>query len=237
MTKSQDVNEREGEPAPQEDGPPPREPAFKAPAPVVALTLALVGLYALQGFVSGSDAAVARFGFSPANLADGQWTGLVTALFVHGGWTHVLMNAGWALAFGPPVARLFGRGVLASAGFVLFFLVCGVAGNLAFAAVHPMADIHLVGASGAVSGLMGAASRLIERRNQLAPFASRTVVLMAVLFVIVNVVIGVVGLDAVSGGAAIAWEAHLGGYAAGLLLIGPAAWLTRRRGHQALNEG
>jgi membrane associated rhomboid family serine protease len=226
MTKSQDLKGREGGPPPQDSGPPPREPAFKAPAPVVVLTLALVGLYTLQGFLGGPDAAVAEFGFSPADLAEGRWTGLVTALFVHGGWTHVLMNAGWALAFGPPVARLFGRGVLASAGFMLFFLICGVAGNLAFAAVHPMDDIQLVGASGAVSGLMGAASRLIERRNRIASFASRTVVVMAVLFVIVNVVIGVVGLDAVSGGAAIAWEAHLGGYAAGLLLIGPAAWLS-----------
>ena len=213
--------------APERVEAPPHEPAVRAPGPAVGLTLALVGLYVLQIATGDPDAAASRFGFSPEAFAQGHWAGLVTALFMHGGWTHVLLNALGALAFGAPVVRLFGRGAVASAGFLLFFLLCGVGASLGFAALHPGAHVVLVGASGAVAGFMGAASRLIERGNHLAPFTSRTVIGMAVSWVIVNLLIAVVGLEAVSGGAPIAWEAHIVGYAIGLALIGPAARLMR----------
>lgn len=203
---------------------PPSEPALRAPWPAMVLTLALVGLYLLQGEPSG---AADRYGFSPAEFEAGDRAGLVTALFVHGSWTHVLLNALGTLAFGAPVARLFGKGVAAAAIFLIFFLVCGVGANLVFAALHPLSYAPLIGASGAVSGLMGAASRLIEQRNRLAPFTSRVVIGMGAAMLIVNLLIALVGLEAVSGDAAIAWEAHLAGYAIGLLLIGPAARLTR----------
>jgi membrane associated rhomboid family serine protease len=75
---------------------------------------------------------------------------------------------------------------------------------------------------------MGAASRLIERRGEIAPFTNRTVIGMAGAWVLVNLVIGWVGLGGVSSGAPIAWEAHLFGYAAGLVLIGPLTTVMRR---------
>lgn len=216
----------------------PREPAVRAPLPALGLTLVLIGLYLLQSMEGDPDAAAGRFGFSPASFAQGDWAGLVTALFVHGGWTHVLLNALGALAFGAPVAKLFGRGAAAAAAFLVFFLLCGAGASLGFAALHPGEHVVLIGASGAVAGLMGAASRLLDSRDGLAPFTSRTVVGMAVSWIVVNLLIAVVGLEAVSGGAPIAWEAHLAGYAMGLLLIGPAARLTARRGaHQAVNAG
>jgi membrane associated rhomboid family serine protease len=209
------------------DEPPPREPAVRAPWPVLSLAAVLVGLYLLQSTAVDPDAAAMRYGFAPAELEEGRWAGLVTALFVHGNWTHVLLNALATLAFGAPVARLFGKGPAAALAFLAFFLVCGVAGSLGFAAAHPGAHALLVGASGGAAGLMGAASRLIDRRNRLAPFASRTVIGMAGSWLIVNLLIALVGLEAVSGGAPIAWEAHLAGYAAGLLLVGPTARLMR----------
>ena len=213
-------------PAPPEQGG--REPALRAPWPALGLTAVLVALYVLQRASGDADLAAARFGFAPAALQEGRWLGLITALFVHGSWAHVLLNALGALAFGAPVARLFGPGARGGLAYLLFFLVCGVLSSVGFALLHPGQAVVLIGASGAVSGLMGAASRLIERRDALAPFTSRTVVGMAVSWVVVNVLIALVGLDAVSGGAPIAWEAHLIGYAAGLLLIGPAARLIRR---------
>jgi membrane associated rhomboid family serine protease len=206
----------------------PHEPALRAPWPALGLTVLLVGLYVLQRAAGDADVAAARFGFAPAGLGEGRWQGLITALFVHGGWAHVLLNAFGALAFGAPVARLLGRGAVGGMAFLLFFLVCGAVSSLGFAALHPREAVVLVGASGAVSGLMGAASRLIDRRDTLAPFASRTVIGMALSWVVVNVLIGLVGLDAVSGGAPIAWEAHLAGYAVGLLLVGPTVRLLRR---------
>jgi len=211
------------------DAPDP-QPAIRAPLPALALAVVLIGLYLLQTTLGDTDAWAARFGFSPVDLEAGRWGGLVTALFVHGNWTHVLLNALGGLAFGAAIASLFGPGMLAAAGFFAFFLVCGVIASAGFAALHPGADVLLIGASGGVSGLMGGASRLIERRNVLAPFTSRTVLGMAGAWIVVNLLLGLVGLEAVSGGAPIAWEAHLVGYAAGLFLIGPSAWLGGGRG-------
>ena len=201
------------------------EPAVRAPMPVVVLVAVLIGLFALQRL---GDQAVVQdaFGFSPMDLARGRWSGLITSMFVHGNWPHVLLNALGALAFGAPVSRLMGRGLGGGLKFYAFFLICGALSALGYAAVHLGAAVVLVGASGAVSGLMGAASRLLERRGEMSGFGSRTVVGMAASWVVINVVMGLGGLDAVSGGAAVAWEAHLFGYAAGLFLIEPAARLA-----------
>jgi membrane associated rhomboid family serine protease len=209
-------------------GEPPREPVLRAPWPAVALSAGFLLLYAAQSLVPDEGWVVARFGFVPAELAAGDWSGLVTSLFVHGGWTHAFLNALGALAFGAPVAALFGRDSKGAAAFFLFFLLCGVASGLGYAAMHWGGTNVLIGASGGVSGFMGAASRLLERRGALAPFASRTVVGMGLAWVVANVLIGTVGLGGVSGGAPIAWEAHVAGYAVGLLLIGPVARLLRR---------
>jgi membrane associated rhomboid family serine protease len=209
-------------------GEPPHEPALRAPWPALVLAASFLGLYALQAASGVPDQFLTRFGFVPADLGRGRWTGLVTALFVHGGWAHAFLNALGALAFGAPVARLFGRGAGGVLAFFGFFLFCGVVSNLGYAAVHWGASYVLVGASGGVSGLMGAASRLIERRGALAPFASRTVVGMALAWLFVNLMIGWVGLGGVAAGAPIAWEAHVVGYAVGLALVEPVARLLRR---------
>ena len=205
---------------------PPREPAVRAPWPALALAGSFLGLYALQG-LAGDDAVVARFGFSPVELAQGRLSGLGTALFVHGGWAHAFLNALGALAFGAPVARLFGKGGGTLAFFGLF-LICGALSSLAYAGLNWGAPHMLVGASGAVAGFMGAASRLMGGGPGLAGFTSQPVLSMAAAWILVNLIIAVVGLGAVTGGAPIAWQAHLAGYAVGLLLVGPFARLLRR---------
>ncbi len=205
-----------------------REPAFKAPWPVLVVVASILGLYAVQALAGRPDQIEAAFGFSPAELKDGRWGGLITALFVHAGWPHALLNAIAALAFGAPVACLLGTGVWRGLAFFAFYILCGVVGSLGFALLHLGSGAVLVGASGAVSGLMGAASRLVERAGGLAPFSNRTVIGMGASWVVVNLLLAVFGFAAASGGAPIAWEAHLFGYAAGLLAIGPVARLLKR---------
>ena len=102
-------------------------------------------------------------------------------------------------------------------------------GNLVFAAFHPGASA-LVGASGAGSGLMAAASRLLTHDRQLAPFFSRPVVMPGGPFLFINLIIAVVGWAPGAGDAQVAWKAHLGGYLAGLVLLAPSP----RRPAQAL---
>lgn len=213
------------DPEPQPDERPGREPIFNAPWPALLITAVIVLGYAVQSRFP-DELVFGTLAFSPAGLAEGRWGTLVSAMFLHGGWPHALMNAAFAFAFGAPAARflgLSGRGVTA---FVLFYLVCGVLANLAFAAVHPNEAVALVGASGAVSGLMGGTARLIAGRGTLGPILSSPVLALGAATIIINLLVVTTGMAPGLGDATIAWEAHLGGYLAGVLLFGVAARLA-----------
>ena len=203
-----------------------REPIFKAPWPAMVLVGAILGAYGLQVFVVG-EAAYQRFGFSPAAYEAGAQFGLVSALFVHGGLVHAGMNAAGALAFGSPAARLFGLRASGAAIFFAYYLACGALANLAFAKLHPGEQILLVGASGAVFGLIGAATRILAGGGQLAPLFDSRVLFMSAAWIGLNLMIAVLGFAPGLDGA-VAWEAHIAGFLAGLFLVGPAAWLARR---------
>ena len=199
-----------------------KEPPLRGPWPVWALAAIILASYPVQTWLLGGvDIAADRFGLVAADLAKGRWFTLVTSLFIHGGWMHAGMNAAGALAFGAPVARLLGPRGWGSLSFALFYLVCGVFAGLGYAALNPHSAEAVVGASGVVSGLFGAASRLIEHRPGLSPFRSRTVVGFAAAWLVTNVALGLIGIAPGIGAVQIAWQAHVAGYAAGLILIGP----------------
>lgn len=210
-----------------------REPAFNAPWPALLLAAGLLGLFAWQQAAPNQDAVFYRFGLIPLTPDLGRR--LLTSLFVHGNWAHVLMNAFGLLAFGAGVCRLFGVGPGGAAAFFAFFLVCGVLAGWGYLAVADSGAV-LIGASGGIAGLMAAASRVLDRQRtgqgrRLAPFTSPTVVSMAGAWLVVNLLIAVFGFAPGMEAVAVAWEAHLFGYAAGLLLIGPVFWaLARLRG-------
>lgn len=199
---------------------------FNAPWPAVVLTAVILGGFALQGLVA--EPLVMAYAFAPADLDAGRWETVVTALFLHGSWAHALMNGAFALAFGTPVARFLGTRGFEVVLFFAFYLACGVLANLAYAALHAGQQVPLVGASGAVSGLMGAAARLIAGRGRLGGVFSRTVLGFGAGWVAVNLILAVVGFAPGAGDAKIAWEAHLAGFLAGVLLIGFVARLARR---------
>jgi membrane associated rhomboid family serine protease len=176
-------------------------------------------LYLIQERLPDAGLSLA---FRPSSLWTGQWwPGLLTSMFVHGGWAHMGMNAVAALAFGPPVARLMGgpKGVV---GFLLFYIVCGVVATAGYGLIHPDSYDSLVGASGAVFGLMGAALRLLGRRDR-GPGSlwDRRFLVSGAVIMGVNAVAGLVGLAPGMEGAEVAWEAHAFGFVCGALLIGP----------------
>jgi membrane associated rhomboid family serine protease len=198
------------------DDRPPREPMFNAPWQAVSIPLALLVAYGVQTFLL-PNAVLARLAMSPAGVANGEYLSLITYMFVHAGLMHLIMNGAAAFAFGPPVARFLGQDGPGTAAFFGLFIFCGVLSGLGYIALHWGSPGLVVGASGAISGLWGAASRLLVGRGSLAPIFCRPVLLQAAVFAVINLAIGLLGGFA---GFGIAWEAHIFGYAAGLLLIG-----------------
>jgi membrane associated rhomboid family serine protease len=210
------------------------EPAFNAPWPSLVLPAVLIAAFMVQFWVLPGEVAARLALTSQAVLREGRWETLFTHIFLHGGWTHLFMNVGSALAFGPPVARLLGQGGRGAILFLVFFLICGAFGGLGYVVTHIEGSGLVVGASGAISGLWGAASRLLGQNGRLAPIFGRQVVTQAVVFAVLNVLIGLAGGFAQLN---IAWEAHLAGYVAGLFLIGPASLLADRSRGRELPSG
>ncbi len=184
-------------------------------------------LYLIQERLPDAGLSLA---FRPSSLWTGQWwPGLLTSMFVHGGWAHVAMNAVAALAFGPPVARLMG-GAKGAVSFLLFYIACGLVATGGYGLVHPASYDSLVGASGAVFGLMGGALRLLGRPDhRLRSLRDPRFLTTAAVIMAVNAAAGLVGLAPGMDGARIAWEAHAFGFVCGAVLIGPWAKAFRSR--------
>src|SRR5512140_1043086 len=107
-TPAQPWGSEPGGPPPQPHEAPAHEPVFNAPWQAVAVVVLIVGGYALQTRFP-VDAIENAYAFAPVNLLiPGRWPTVVTAMFLHGGWAHAMMNGAFALAFSAPVARLFG---------------------------------------------------------------------------------------------------------------------------------
>jgi len=210
--------------------PPARERVFNAPLLAVLLSASMPALYFFQ---SRAHTYWLELAFAPIDLSAGRYGGLVTSLFVHGGWTHVAMNAVAALTFGTPVARLF-RGGVGALVFLSLYIVSGVVATLGYGLVHWGSADLLVGASGAVFGLIGAATRLLGGRGRVLPLTDRGVITMSIAWMGVNAFLGLIGFAPGAEGARIAWEAHAFGFLFGILAIGPLArWFAKPDEHSA----
>lgn len=194
-----------------------KEPILKAPWPPLALLLLMLGGFLFQR--TTAEATWLNLAFAPAMLGgERSWT-MITTQFLHGGWAHFLMNSAGALAFGTPVARLFGIDLRGGVVFFVFFLVCGLFGVAGFAALHLDSWGPTLGASAGVSGLLGAVSRLMERRGRLSPIWTRTPLTFAAAWTGLNLVTAFLP-SLMGSNAKVAWEAHVVGFFAGMLLIG-----------------
>ena len=149
-----------------------------------------------------------------------NWATMVTSMFLHGGWFHLLGNVWFLWVFGNNVEDSMGR-----VRFGLFYLITGIAAAAAQAAVNPRSAIPMVGASGAISGVMGAYIILYPKVRVhmlvfLGIFITRiTVPAVAMLgfWFLLQFVGGIPALQSESGG--VAFWAHAGGFVAGMLLV------------------
>ncbi|MFN9017128.1 MAG: rhomboid family intramembrane serine protease [Hyphomonadaceae bacterium] len=213
-----------------------REPIFNqipvGVAVLIAIIIAAHLVFSLQG-PAGQAETLATFALSPAqfarDLAAGDWISAMTMLFgyqfLHGGTLHIVMNLAMLLQAGPIAEAGLRRNQYSTVRFVIFFLFCGVGGGLAFCAINPGSEGVTIGASGAISGifagfLWGALGLARPGQAMLKP-----VLASAVVFLLINV-----GLAALARGfnfVPIAWESHLGGFVAGLILYPIFARLGR----------
>jgi membrane associated rhomboid family serine protease len=158
---------------------------------------------------------------------------LFTSMFLHGGWLHLGGNMLYLWIFGDNVEDHLG-----SLSFFLFYLACGLAAALAQIYVHPTSKIPMVGASGAVAGVLGAYLILLPRSRVLALipilFFFQVVELPAFLFLLfwfgmqfLNGAVSITGAPYMTGG--VAWWAHVGGFVSGVAL----GFLLPKRKRQA----
>jgi len=196
-----------------------------------ALMTGLADLSAVQADLRVGDGSVqdlraALYQAFVASGRDAPWT-LVTYAFLHGSWEHVVINCLWMLAFGSPVMIRFG-----APRFLAFFAVTAAAAA-AFHALFNLTDVSvLVGASGAVSGLTAASLRFAigpglfagraDWRRPAAPLTTalrdRQVLVFVGVWFAINLLTGL-GAPFGGEGLRIAWEAHVGGFLAGLILF------------------
>ena len=180
------------------------------------------------------DAGALTDGILPGGWGAEVWSFFTYAL-LHADWTHLGFNAVWLLAFSSPVARRF-----ASTRFLLFFAVTVAGGALAYLLAHAGALAPMIGASAGISGMMGAAARFAfepggsldmwsrDRDNAdrvpAAPLLvalrnPRVVTFVGVWFGL-NLLFGLGSVSFLTGeNQSVAWEAHVGGFLAGLLLF------------------
>ncbi len=199
-----------------------REPAITAPPGALWLTGLLVVAFLVQGLLA-SPQLINALAYSPWPTPLSRPYTLFTAIWLHGGWGHLAMNAAFALAFATPLSRFLGEGVRGSSILLLYFMACGALGNLGFGLLHAGEPYAVVGASGGVSGLAAGAARIVAGRGGIGGLRSPFVVSMGAAWILTNLVVAVAGAALIEGGAQIAWEAHLAGFAAGLILLRPFA--------------
>ena len=198
----------------------------------------------LREAAAAAPAEVAmRLAFARYVIAEPEampWTFLSYGL-LHGSWSHVVLNSLWLMAFGTPVARRCGPW-----RFAAIMLLATLAGGILHVILDPLSAAPLIGASGGVSGLMAAASRFVfqavpslpantppwqlppDRPIQSIPeiLRNRSALLFLLIWLATNLLFGLIAVPFGLSTSAIAWDAHLGGFVVGFLVL---PLLDRRR--------
>jgi membrane associated rhomboid family serine protease len=216
-----------------------REPAINLPMVIIGLIAVMVLIHGVDAFFltrvrSALLTGVAAFipgvyGSGAADYVIPFWyylTSPFTYSLLHGSWMHLGVNCLWLAVFGAPLAARIG-----AARFLLFFFITAGFGAFAHYLAHTNSFVPMVGASGAISGCTAAAARFAFKvRNGTqgfsgAPltlaqtFTNRSSLIFIIVWFAISLLSGPVIPQAFGGADNIAWEAHIGGFLAGLILL------------------
>ena len=213
-----------------------REPVFNMPGVVIAFIVLCVGIHLVRLYVldkeqefwllvQGAFIPIRYSGEFPIDIY--AFTSPVSYSLLHGGIAHLAVNMIWLAAFGSPLASRIGP-----LRFILFWIATSLAAAGLHYVIYSTSPAPLIGASGAISGMMGAAARFGFRIDRSAArpafggpvlpisdvFRMRGTVAFLGIWMVINLVTGLVGF--VPGEESqIAWEAHIGGFVVGFFFV------------------
>lgn len=220
---------------------PQRQPVFNIPPIIVAVLFVLASVHGLQAVLPGNGELefLLLFAFIPARYDGGVmplpggvgadiWS-FVSYALLHADLMHLAINSVWFLAFGTPLARRFG-----ALRFLSFCAIAAAAGALAHLITHPGEFQPMIGASAIVSATMAAALRFVFQPHGLhwqsdmhAPpvplrrtLCDPRVLGFLAVWLALNLLFGLGSVEVLGNEHPVAWQAHIGGFAAGLFLFG-----------------
>ena len=213
-------------------------PIFNIPNVVLMIGALLVSIHIIRDYVLSVEAGnwVIFYGsIWPIRftlpVTDPFWpliTSPITYSLLHGGWQHLILNGVWLLAFGSPLAVRMGW-----VRFIAFWIVTAIAGAAAHIFADPSSAVPMLGASGAISGMTAAAARFGFRATGtgrvrgflgrpltlIETFTHRTSLTFIIVWFAINFISGAGFLMVGDGTSGIAWQAHIGGFLAGLVVL------------------
>ena len=225
-----------------------RQPMFFVPGAIIVLLTLLLAIQLLRTLLTPEldQFIIVMLGIVPGKymagvisaFPGGAWAALpafISYAFLHAGYTHLVINSAWLLAFGSLTVRKLG-----TPRFLALYLICGVSAGVAHILVNPASLTPMVGASGAISGLMGAGFRMFlndflesagarphdsdrtgaRQPVRLAPLHDKRFLIMSGAWVLGNILFGLTGIRVSEQVLMIAWDAHIAGFVTGALLIG-----------------
>lgn len=223
-----------------------QSPIFNLPRIIILLVGICAVVYLMQYWVAGSDwgnHALVHLAFIPIrysqSITEPLWSYVfapVSYAFLHGGFGHLAINMLWLVIFGSPLALRLGWQY-----FLIFWLVTAFAAAFMHFWVYPESYAPLVGASGAISGMTGAATRFGFRTQPYGRFRAfigrpmtfqnimrdRTSIVFIVVWFGMNILAGTGAFNEPNTITSIAWQAHIGGFLAGFFLL--PLFLYRKR--------
>ena len=202
------------------------------PAPIVTWALIALNVVAFLLEVNRPEAALQSFiqawGVVPREYAAARdlapqipapfWTTLFTSMFLHGGWMHLLGNMLYLWIFGDNIERAMG-----AVKFLIFYLACGLAASAAHIMFNLQSQLPAVGASGAISGVLGGYLVMFPQ-NRVRILTRAGIVRVPALvvlgfWIVLQFINGIGSVAATDETAGVAYMAHIGGFVAGIVLV------------------
>jgi rhomboid family protein len=190
--------------------------------PVVTISIIVINVVVFLLELAGGEAFVEQWAVIPANIVAGQhWITILTAMFMHGGWMHIIGNMVFLWAFGPEIEDAMGP-----LRYLAFYLLGGIVASVAQIAAMSSSTVPNLGASGAIAAVMGAFLITYPRDKirtllLLGWFITVTVIPASVLigiWFLIQLFSQVGSVVAAQSGGGVAYMAHVGGFIFGAVI-------------------